>query len=228
MKTPTWFVTIVQLLLSLSVPVILIVSPLYLFFTPSMVRYEYNRKGFPSSSRFDRQERLRLSDTIVRFVRGERDVEALHCLRTDEGEGALRESEVKHLVDVKKVLDGLFLAHGIALTVVPVAGLMLLWQAGAVHVVKGIQRGVWITVGIMALALVSSFVDFDRFFTRFHRIFFEPGTWVFYAQDTLIQLYPLPFWVDVVWKLSLFILMEAGILYALSAIWAECVWREES
>ncbi|MFP3896376.1 MAG: TIGR01906 family membrane protein [Anaerolineales bacterium] len=215
MKTPGWLVAIVQLLLTVSVPIILIVSPLYLFFTPAMVRHEYSREDFSAAVRFDQQERLRLSDDIMGYLRGKGSVDSLRSMHTDEGERALRESEVQHLVDVKGVLGGLYLAHSIAVIVGLAAGIALFWLTDRAHVVKGLQTGAWITVGCMAFVLVSSFVDFGVFFTRFHQVFFEPDTWVFYSEDTLIQLYPLAFWIDVVWKLGLFILVEAGILYIL-------------
>lgn len=225
MKTPDWAVAGAGMLLSLSVLIILIISPLYLFFTPAMVRHEYDRSGIPSSSRFDRQERLRLSDSIIGYLRGSENVEALRRLRTDQGEKALRDSEIQHLVDVKGVLDGLFLAHGIALAVWLVTAAMLLWWDHPMSLTGALKRGVWFTGGLMALVLMSSFVDFGVFFTRFHQIFFSPGTWIFYARDTLIQLYPLAFWIDVVWKLGIFILVEAGVLYALSALAAGHVSR---
>ena len=33
------------------------------------------------------------------------------------------------------------------------------------------------------------------FFTRFHQVFFSEGSWLFFEDDTLIQLYPLPLWM---------------------------------
>ena len=39
-------------------------------------------------------------------------------------------------------------------------------------------------------------VSFDQFFTLFHALFFEGDTWIFSYEDTLIQLFPLPFWYD--------------------------------
>ena len=45
-------------------------------------------------------------------------------------------------------------------------------------------------VGIIAAA------NFNLFFTLFHRAFFEGESWLFSRTDSLIQLYPLPFWVD--------------------------------
>jgi integral membrane protein (TIGR01906 family) len=135
-------------------------------------------------------------------------------VRTEQGERALRDAEIQHLVDVKGVLDGLFLAHGVALVVGFIMAGVLVWRTCPSVLTGALKRGVWFAGGIIALVLVSSLVDFDVFFTRFHQVFFSPGTWVFYARDTLIQLYPLPFWIDVVWKLGVVILAEAGILYA--------------
>ena len=40
-------------------------------------------------------------------------------------------------------------------------------------------------------------INFDRFFTTFHRIFFESGTWTVSYTDMLIRLFPPKFWSDV-------------------------------
>ena len=40
-------------------------------------------------------------------------------------------------------------------------------------------------------------VSFDSFFTRFHAVLFETGTWTFLYSDTLIRLFPIKFWADV-------------------------------
>ncbi len=39
-------------------------------------------------------------------------------------------------------------------------------------------------------------IGFEGFFQAFHGVFFESGTWVFSYSDTLIRLFPLPFWQD--------------------------------
>ena len=37
-------------------------------------------------------------------------------------------------------------------------------------------------------------VSFWNFFTVFHEIFFKGDSWLFLYSDTLIRLFPLPFW----------------------------------
>lgn len=115
-------------------------------------------------------------------------------------------------------MDGFFLAHGVALGLALLC-LIVLWASGHRSAIPGLLRqGVWITLGIIALTVAASLVNFDLFFTRFHEIFFEANSWIFYQDDTLIQLYPLPLWQDAVWKIGATVLLELGIVYGLAFV----------
>ncbi len=215
---PTWLAAIARVLLVLAMPVVLLLSPLYLFVTPAFVRHEYAQKGFPPSERFAPEERLRLSDTIVNYLRGRASREEMASMRTDRGEVALLDSEVQHLVDVKVVMDAFWRAHGIGLAVALLC-LIVLWASPARPSVPiALRQGVWITAGLIAAIVISSFIDFDLFFTRFHEMFFSAGSWLFLETDTLIQLYPLPFWVDAVWKIGAVVLVEMAAIYGATAL----------
>ncbi len=218
MHIPKWVTFIGRIALLASIPVLLIVSPLYLFVTPGFVRYEYAREGFPASSRFTHEERLRISDSILHYLRGVESVDEMASVRTDGGQVALRDSEVQHLVDVKGVMDAFFAAHAIAIALALVA-CWFLWRSRQKHLLSNtLQHGLWVTAGLILLVIMSSFIDFDSFFTRFHQLFFTADTWLFYETDTLIQLYPILFWIDAIAKIALSIFLEAGLLYALSAL----------
>jgi integral membrane protein (TIGR01906 family) len=39
-------------------------------------------------------------------------------------------------------------------------------------------------------------ISFWQFFTLFHDLFFASGSWQFEFSDSLIRLFPLPFWED--------------------------------
>lgn len=216
MNIPNWLASITHIVLLIVIPVILVVSPLYLFVTPGFVRHEYARRNFPPADRFDDEERLRISDTILHYLRGRESLEGMASVRTRGGEIALREEEVQHLVDVRVVVHAFFVAHGIAV----ISGLVclsLLWSSARRSLLpQYLRQGLWVAAGLMAFVILTSFIDFDLFFTRFHQVFFTADSWLFYEDDTLIQLYPLPFWGDTVLKIALTILLEAGILYVLS------------
>ena len=223
MRTPAWLASLAHLLLVLCVPTILIVSPLFIFFSTTFVRYEYNRSGFPPSVRFEQAERLRISDMVLRFIRGTATRDDLSTAQTDSGEIALREEEVQHLADVKRVVDALVVAQRLAL-VTSVTSFFLLWQSSRrLDAVISLQQGAWVIFGLMILILISSLIDFNTFFTRFHQVFFSEGSWLFYEDDTLIQMYPLVFWIDTVWKLVVVIVVETGVLWAASQFLASRV-----
>jgi integral membrane protein (TIGR01906 family) len=218
MQTPAWLTAVAHIALILAIPILLVATPLYVYISPGFVRHEYRLSHIPPSERFGPQERLRLSDPILHYLRGRISADRMAATRTDEGQIALLPEEVQHLVDVKRVTDGFFVAHQIALTV-GVLALAALWLSPRRALIPAaLRQGVWLTGGLILFILAFALIDFDLFFTRFHQIFFTAGSWVFYADDTLIQLYPLPFWVDAVWKVAVTILVEA-VLTLLAARW---------
>ncbi|MBM3189766.1 MAG: TIGR01906 family membrane protein [Chloroflexi bacterium] len=217
MQTPPWLASIAHVILVFAIPVIMVVTPLLVYVSPTWVRYQYGRTGFPPSSRFTLAERLRISDVILHYLHGRATLEQMAAAKTDGGEIALNEDEVQHLVDVKGVTDGFFRAYAVAL-VLALLCIAALWRSSQrERLPAALRQGVWIICGLMLLILASSLIDFDVFFTRFHQLFFQPGTWVFYVEDTLIQLYPLPFWIDTVWKLAITIMVEGLLVYGAAA-----------
>ncbi len=215
MTRAPWMIYLARLAVTVSLPVLLIASPLYYFISPAYVASQYARPGFPPSSRFTPDERQRLSDVLVNYLRGRASLDDMVSLRTDSGQIALRSQEVEHMVDVKGVTDAFFIAHPVALVLLLLGG-WFTWRVGRDEVARALRQGVWLTGGLMLLVLLTSLVDFSTFFTKFHELFFAPGTWTFFEQDTLIQLYPLVFWSDTTLLLGGVILAEAVLVYALT------------
>lgn len=218
MRIPNWLAGVTRIVLLITIPAVLLISPLYVFASTSFVRHEYAQKGFPPSIRFNASERLRLSETIFRFVRGHVSREDLAAMRTDGGEIALRSEEVQHLSDVKVVTDAFFLAHLVSV-VLMLLGALLIWYSARQELLGyALRQGVWITCGLIGFVVIASFINFDLFFTRFHQLFFTTGSWLFYEEDTLIQLYPLPYWVGAVWKFGVVVFAELGLFYLVSLL----------
>jgi len=205
-----------RVLAVIALPLALLLAPMYACITPGFIRHEYGQAGFPPATRFDDAERLAISDAIIAYLRGRLGREELAAVRTAGGEIALNEREVSHLVDVRAVMDALFRVQGIAAlaALVPLAYLMARrrWRS----IGRALRGGVAVTAVLIAAIIAAALVDFDVFFTAFHNVFFRSGTWTFEWTDTLIQLYPLPFWQDAVWKYGLLVLGEAALAVALS------------
>jgi integral membrane protein (TIGR01906 family) len=215
---PVFLGTLGRWLIWLSLPIALLLLPLYPLVTPGYVRWHYQQAAFPPSDRFTTSERIRLSDTILKYLRGKASREQMAAMLTDEGDVAMRPAEVQHIADVKRVTDGMYTAQLIASALVFLAALGFALSGGWSTAKRALRVGVIATGAVILLAVAASFINFDVFFDRFHRIFFTNDSWLFYYEDTLIQLYPEPLWTSAVWQMGLMILVEVGIVLGITLI----------
>ncbi|OQB28787.1 MAG: hypothetical protein BWY10_00254 [Chloroflexi bacterium ADurb.Bin180] len=207
---------IAQWALTLCVPLVVLLSNLYLVATPFFVRSEYAKPSFPPAEAFSDRERLSLAEATVHYLRSGEGVDYLRTLRS--GWQVYNEREIRHLVDVKIVMNGAFAVHAVAL-VLSLAAFCWLWRRSA-------SRRGWLAVAqgcaILLAALLAigavAYLGFDTFFVFFHRLFFSGDTWLFAYTDTLIQLFPLPFWIDATWTLALPAMAESVLLGAVALV----------
>ncbi|MCZ7668066.1 MAG: DUF1461 domain-containing protein [Chloroflexi bacterium] len=73
------------------------------------------------------------------------------------------------------------------------------------------------TVTAVLLVIIFIGIGWSLFFTLFHNIFFDSGTWTFAYSDSLIRLFPEQFWFD-------FALIWTGSILALGAIIGGIGW----
>jgi integral membrane protein (TIGR01906 family) len=187
----SWLVTIL-------VPIILVLTGVRLMMNNVFLRIEYNMPGFPADRYgFTKQDRLYWSAIAKDYLLNTAGIEFLADLRFNDGSPVYNERELKHMVDVKKVLNAALNVWLIAL-----GGLLLLtvWARrrkwGEAYR-AGLRRGGWLTVILVGAIIIFVLLSFGVFFVAFHNVFFEPGTWVFYYSDTLIRLFPERFWRDI-------------------------------
>jgi integral membrane protein (TIGR01906 family) len=131
--------------------------------------------------------------------------------------GVMSPEAISHLDDVRAVI-----AAAILVTAMLMLGLAV-WIGVAVYhrryaVLGGaLSIGAAVVAGLVVSVALFAAVDFDAFFSGFHRLFFEPGTWVFPSDSVLIRLFPEPFWVaaGVAW---------AVLILAVAALYAALAW----
>lgn len=191
-----------RLVVILAVPIVLTMAMVRLLTLPWYPSWQYGRAGFPDDPfALPHQERLRLAQASIRFLNIPWRTDVLTELAFDDGSPAYVERELEHMDDVKSVYNVL---TGVAFVTMIAAifagwGLTHGWAgetAGARAIWQSLVQGAWATVMLLLGLGVWMLVGFDAFFTFFHGLFFQPGTWVFAYSDTLIRLFPLPFWQD--------------------------------
>lgn len=184
-------------LVTLLTPLALLMTVLRFLLTPMFVQIEYRTPNFPPDPYgFTQDERLKWSAYALDFLLNEEGEDYLGDLEFEDSSPLYDERELKHMVDVKVLVQaGLKVWYGI-LSFLILLGVWA-WRAGwwSEYKMMLASGGKFTMVLILGLILLV-FINFDQVFTGFHRIFFEGDTWLFYYSDTLIRLFPIRFWRD--------------------------------
>ena len=205
-----------ETVLVICLPLALLLGSVDAIASRAYVRHEYGLRTFPPSELYPAEERLRLAEASVHYLRSPEDSTYLGELRYN-GVPVYNEREIQHLVDVKIVTGAVFTVEIVALVAICASLLYLLWtgQSGT-RTLRGVVSGCVLLWGLGLIVAVTAVVNFDQFFTQFHRVFFADGTWTFPVTDTLIQLFPIRFWIDTTWKLGALALGSAALLGGIS------------
>lgn len=211
---------IARLYLTIAFPVLVVLLIVRLVMTPAFLSFEYHRAGFPTDPYgFTLEDRLRYAPLAVEYLHNGAGIEFLGDLTFPDGSPLYNERELRHMLDVKIITQAAF-----TLAVVMGVGAVFIILALSSYVTDGrriLWRGVFdgalLTAGVIVTIIALAIVGWDTFFTGFHQLFFESGTWYFAYSDTLIRLFPEQFWFDaslLIGGLSLLIaLLTAGILW---------------
>jgi integral membrane protein (TIGR01906 family) len=175
-------------------PVVFIGLPVRGAFTEWFVEWEYSREDFPEDPYgMDPDYRLKLAKLGLRAVLSEEGMEEFKRAKLPDGRPAFNEREIRHMEDVKELLDIFFpLVYGSA--VLFLIALLILRDPGLVG--KALIISSIVSLTLLASALLLSITNYDLAFETFHLYLFDPHSWRFHYTDTLLRLYPMKFWYD--------------------------------
>ena len=147
------------------------------------VKLNYSLLGYDN-------EKLPLALEVAKYVKS---VTGEYELDT----GIISKREVSHLMDVRNLIENTLLVHLLSMVSL-VSSILILTKEGTSikKIKKYFNIGLAITVGVILLAIAFVLSDFNLLFIKFHRIFFQDSTWTFAPSDTVIQLFPFDFWVN--------------------------------
>ena len=183
--------------MAIFVPFVLIMTAIRILINPVFLKFEYNQPNFPPDPYgFTTEDRLKWGILSMEYLVNDEPDNYLGTLTFDDGFPLYNERELSHMLDVRILVKNALKAWYGLLALSGVIALFA-WKRGFLkNYWKSIANGGWVTLGLIGLILLSTFIDFSGLFTAFHGLFFEGDTWLFYASDTLIRLYPLKFWSD--------------------------------
>lgn len=222
---------LISWVVSLLVPVAMILSAVRLLLTPVFINIEYRTPGFPPDPYgFTTDERLYYANIARLYLLNDADISFLGDLRFPDGKQTppatckfmkdctylYNDRELKHMEDVKAVVKGAINVWYISLIALVGLGMWAWFGNWWNGYRRGLSRGGWLTVILIAGILLMVLVAFGVIFVAFHNVFFEAGTWTFLYSDTLIRLFPERFWRDTFLAVGI-LSGAAGVLLGLLA-----------
>lgn len=186
----TWIFTLLM-------PVMIVFSLARALLTPAFPSIEYNMPGFPADPYgFTKDERLKWSKISIDYLMNNQNISFFDVYKLPDGSPLYNERELSHMDDVKKLVHKGLLVWDFS-GFIFLLGVFLAIRSGNYHSLKkGFKRGGYLTIGMIIAVLVSVALNFDAFFTLFHKLFFTGDSWIFYYSDTFIRLFPIRFWQD--------------------------------
>jgi len=199
----------------LFLPVAIVLSNLRIFINPWFPVYEYSREGFPQDSMgMDNEARSKLAINAVKYLVNDADISYLSH-NIDKGADILyKDRELHHMEDVKLVARRVLGLWKISLALVIGAFVWLYFKHDTDDIIKqSVEYGSGLIIVCIFCLLMYILINFDSFFTTFHQMFFEQGTWTFSYTDMLIRLFPPKFWSDVAIFIAATSLFEGLLLW---------------
>jgi integral membrane protein (TIGR01906 family) len=186
------------LLVTIAVPFFLLMSSIRILLIPYLyLDFEYNTPGFPPDTYgFTLQDRLHWSKISMDYLLNDQGISWLADQKLADGSPLYTDRELSHMLDVKNLIQAMFVAWWIMLAAFIGIGLISWRLKGIKRYWKALSSGGWLTIGLIFAILIFVVISFNTLFTDFHRIFFSGNTWLFLFSDTLIRLFPMQFWQD--------------------------------
>jgi len=206
-----------RIILAVCTPLVLLLSNLYLLATPAFVRYEYGKPAFPPADLYSDEERLSLAEATLHYMRSTAGTDYLSSLEVG-GRSVYNAREIRHLVDAKRVLRGAYALHAVSAALILLSILLIRQRRDEQpKALRAVFWGCAAFVGTLVTIGLLAYANFRLFFTLFHRLLFEGDSWLFAFSDTLIQLFPVTFWMDATWLLAIFATAEC-VLVSVTAL----------
>ena len=182
-------------------PFVLLMNGVMLVFTAEFLQYEYRKDDFPEDPYgFSLEERMEYGTASVHYIIDvlDRDPDAaLAGLKKKDDTPLYNERELSHMHDVRTVFQNSRAVMAAMIVFIIITGWLVSKRPDSLPgFLRTLAWGSALTILLIALAGIGIVTGFDDFFEQFHHLFFTGDSWLFYADDSLIRLFPEQLWVD--------------------------------
>lgn len=198
-------------------PVVLLLTDVQITaFDRNYYEAEYIRYNIPQSLGMDLAELNQATDKLLQYLENKRKDLDFKALIKGQQEAFFSPRDKQHMVDVKNLFIGGRYLRDAALVYLAVFMIYLLRKKDGIGLKKlagyGLAAGCVGFIPIVLLIILMN-IDFYKYFTIFHLIFFSNDLWLLDpAQDRLINMFPQDIFTDMAFRISYFYIAELIVI----------------
>ncbi len=206
------------------------VIPLFLISTnvrlivnwPSLYSNGFDKYDIPTRTGIERSELISAGEQIRDYFNNDDEFIDVRIFVGGILRSLFNNREILHMKDVKGLVQGVYMLQGLTglyIAAFLVAGLALDWRAFAGRLVRYLEYGGFLTIGLVVLAGVASLAGFEQVFYAFHVISFTNDLWQLDpSRDYLIAIFPEGFFFDATMWIAGLTIAQAVILTTPAAL----------
>ncbi len=167
---------------------------------------EFEKQGWVPAAGMDRMNLAYTAEEIIQYLKGEKDDFQTIAVKDGELQPLYDERERIHMVDVLNLYDRARFLRSMSLVLaLLLTGFMVFrdgrWKTHWLRMLTYTGLG---NVLLMALLYLLIRLDFTRYFTQFHLLFFDNDLWILDPRrHVLIQMLPESFFMNTAMKIGL-------------------------
>lgn len=207
------------ILISISLPFVLLLTDLeFIAFDQGFYEKKYEEYNIPEVTGIEMKNLMSITSEMLDYLKGKREDLIMFTEVNGKTEQVFEEREILHMVDVKDLFTKGYIIRNIMLIILIIClGWLIIFQRKSIGKAL-IISSIWPIV-LMGIIGVLMYIDFYKYFTYFHHVFFTNDLWLLDPNtDILIQMLPLEFFSSIAYKiliyfsLELLLLLIAGII----------------
>ncbi len=190
-----------QIVLGIFLPLAILFSIVGIYaFNHDFYMKEFDKYNIEKVTQMSREDLSRVTEKLIEYLKGNEEDLNIKAKINGQTEEVFGNREKMHMEDVKDLFRKGVNIRKNATYLTIVAILTILGQANNRR--KALFKGLMISgiapLILMIILFILTQIDFHKYFTHFHEIFFTNDLWLLNPKtDVLIQMLPLEFFIDI-------------------------------
>lgn len=208
---------LISIFLFISIPLIILLTTvdIVVFDTDYYVK-KYEEYNITDETGININDLKDITVNLLDYLKDKNDNIIMFKEVNKSNEQIFESKEIKHLEDVKLLFIKGYFIRNILLVLSLIIVLYLLFNNKKLLLNILFFSSLFTILSILTLYFLIS-LDFNKYFTHFHEIFFSNDLWLLNPKtDILIQMYPLNFFFDISFKIILYYIVTLLVVMIFS------------